>query len=215
MLPDKKITSPPPRQFTDELQQSRAWDVLKGNALAIFSAMGSVFAARHLAPSTMHAAQENAAKLVTRYGNANCKGEALHDAARKSVNTALMLTSGLVTGIGSQTLFARHRRDAFDVANEVSVGRDITRLLTGWSFGSVGASAAYYMAERYGHVQVQQAEKLLDYGLKGVEYAKGNRVSEGLIANAIMTAGAIPVNVVGQRLYDALLCHPLYETQRQ
>ena len=188
--------------------------MLKGNVLATAVAMGSVFAARSAAPQMVRAAEGQASKLVQRFGNANCQGEALAEASRKSVNMALMLTSGLVSGIGSQVLFARHRRDAYDVEHHIPVSRDITRLLTGWSFGSLGASAAYYAAERYGHGQVLGAEKLLDYGLKGIEYTRGNRVSEGLVANAIMTAGAIPVNVIGQRLYDAALEHPAYVKER-
>ena len=239
-MPDDPVTSADVSGFpavsealvphvTTRLHQSRAFELLKGSALSIAVAMSSVFVARQLAPGAVRVGERQVGKLIQRYGDESCKGAELHDAARKTVNMALMLTSGLVTGICSQTLFARKRRDAFDIEHNISVGRDVTRLLTGWSFGSLGATAAYYLAERYGRYHIPatgganpaaycdilgEAERGLDKVLKGATYAQENKISEGLLANAIMTTGAIPANLVGQKIYDNLLVHPAYVKER-
>lgn len=188
----------------EKLHQARAREVLAGNLIGTAVAISSVFATRQLAPQTVLAAERALAKQLHSSGAA----------ARKSLNTALMLTSGLCSGIASQTLFARRRRDGYDLAHDIPVSRDITRLLTGWSFGSIGASAAYFLAENASPQLLRLGERVLDAALGGFEYAPENKLSEALMANAAMTIGAIPANVVGQRLYDAALAHPAYAVQQ-
>lgn len=200
----------PELSYSEGLHRSRAYGALKGSAIGTAVAIGAVFGARQLAPSLMLAGEKQTAKLIEQLNGTPNLGEASQEAARKTLNTALMLTSGLVSNVSSQLFMVRKRRDGYAQEQNVPVTRDVTRLLTGWSFGSFGASAAYYLAERYGARSMKQSEKLLDYALKGFEYAPSNRLSEAIVANVVMSVGAIPVNVVGQRLYDAALEHPAY-----
>jgi hypothetical protein len=194
------------KHVTQGLHRSRAAEVLLGNAIGTAVAISSVFIARSAAPQLMRQCESWAAQHILPSGTTA-------GGARKTLNTALMLTSGLCSGIASQTVFARKRRDQYGLADDISMQRDITRLLTGWSFGSFGASAAYYLAETHIPQALRGGEKLLDGLLNGFEYAPSNRLSEALAANAAMTVGAIPANVVGQRVYDTVFKHPVYSKE--
>lgn len=188
------------------LHHSRAKEFVTGQALGVAVAMGSVWLARSVAPRQMDAATKAVAHWMKPGSNGYTYGR-----AREAVNVGLMLAGGLLTSIGLQAILARKRRSENGYDEHISVGQDISRLLTGWTVGALGATTAIYLARRYGVAEsphsvsdiVCEAERALDkYLLKGTELTPGNRISEGLVDNAIMIMGAAPVNIAAQQVFD-------------
>ncbi len=206
-------------RVTHNLHRSRAREYLTSQIAAAAVAMGAVWLGRNIAPKAM----QKADKAIADYLAPHMHGESaayIQNYARRTLNYTTMLTGGLMTTVTGQTIQARRRRSGKEHADDITISRDITRVLTGWSIGAFGAVAALNIAERYGRKGsakavtdiLDRAEKMLDtHLLHGAEYVKGNKISEGLVANAVMVAGATPVSIAAQQLYDSLRSHPAYE----
>lgn len=204
--------------ITDRLNRARAQEYLLSQMFGVSVAMGSVWAGRRFAPKQMDALAKGLEHIITPH----MKGESpgfIADEARRMASYGVMFAAGLGTSMSTQISLARTRREGMDHAGDISLGRDIARVLTGWSIGAFGAGAAVALADRYlrrgsRHAVsdiLTRAEELLDAQLlNGAEFSPGNRVSEGLVSNLTMIAGACPVSVGAQRLYDEVLCHPAY-----
>lgn len=196
----------------EKLHLSRGQEYLFGQILGISVAMGSVWAGRNLAPQAM----EQVAQVVSKQLKASHNPL---DNARQYVNVGLMFAGGLATSLTTQTILSRKRRDEKGFEHDVSVGRDVARLMAGWGVGCVGAMGSYYLAKRYGSKQskeavtdiLDRAEQILDrHVFRGAELYQGNTISEGLVANLVMVPGGLPFSILGQKIYDELYRHPAY-----
>lgn len=224
---DSQLPSPLIQQARPVLtarDRSRASEFVTGQLAGIGVAIGAVWAGRSLLPKQMKQLNELVARQL--FPHAETIEPHMTNMARRRVNVGLMFAGGLASSLLTQTALSRKRRaangEALDDYTPLPVHNDIGRLLTGWGAGLVGASAAYWLAERYGRASsphvikdvLNKAEQLLDKTLtQGVEIYPGNKLSEVLVANLVMLPGAMPFSITGQRLYDAL-AKPDYAHER-
>jgi len=224
---DSQLPSPLIQQAKPVLtarDRSRASEFVTGQLTGIGVAIGAVWAGRNVLPNQMK--QLNALVAKQLFPNAEKIERHMVNMARRRINVGLMFAGGLACSLLTQTALSRKRRatngEALDDYTPLPVHNDIGRLLTGWSAGLVGASATYWLAERYGRASsphvikgvLNQAEGLLDKTITGgVEIYPGNKLSELLVSNLVMLPGAMPFSITGQRLYDALI-QPDYAHER-
>ncbi len=206
---DEEITSPEPSQ---RLHRARLGEYLVSQAVGITVATSGVMLARRFAPKQM----QGLSKAIERFCGDSLNQESADYIAHQSNRTAdycVMFASGLVSTAGTQIALARKRRNRQDSDNDVELGQDFQRVMTGWGVGCFGAVGSIALADRYLRKGsrhsisnfLNDSEAFLDkHLLGGFEFVPERKLSEALVANVAMLPGGGPMSVVGQRLYDTL-----------
>jgi hypothetical protein len=201
---------------TQGIHRARLGDYLVSQIVGTCVATGGVMAARRFAPKHM----QQLSQAIERFCDKSLHQESAQYAVKQSRRTAdyiVMFGSGLASTAGTQIALARQRRNRQDGDNDVELGQDFKRVMTGWGVGCFGAAGSIALADRYLRKGsrhsisnfLNDSEAFLDrHLLGGFEFVPERKLSEALVANVAMIPGGGPMSVVGQRLYDAVAVAP-------